>query len=1073
MRNKYLFLGTVYAIFIIYGSLVPLDYRSIPFEQALESFKHIRYLDLGPESRADWIANIILYIPLSFLLGASLITENGRFKYLFATLITLFGLTLAFSIEFTQQFFPPRTVSINDLIAETIGTLIGLTLWLNFGTQWQNLSQHIHIGGRQALIASGVFYGVAYLFVGFFPFDFVTSATELKTKWQEGHDALFISESCGEFFACSAKLTAELVMALPLGALAVLLLKWHPYQKALILIFGFIFSALIEAIQILLLNGIAQGVSVLLRTSGIILGSQIVSHLQKTHVNLNIPKLIDTAAGLIPYATIPYVLLLFPLNGWILSKLQFTTAIGEQLAKVNWLPFYYHYFTTEAVAFTSLLSISLMYLPIGAGCWLWDHRFEQNSHKPLRAAVIGLALCFILESSKLFLLNKHPDPTNLIISFAVIYLTYALIDRFYGWFLSPSAIEPLEPPVSQPVTKSTQPLLHLSQSSPLGLTAALLIIGFIGFKTVTFPVYGALLLVFFLIYLALAQWQPFVWVIAIPACLPVFNLAPWSGRFFFTEFDYLLLLSVAITLWQGQWTFSKNRIKRPLMGLLFIIYLILYSISLLKGFFTLPASPGTEFANYLSAYNALRVGKGLFWSLIFIMPLLHARQHCQHFDRFWVGGLMLGLFWVCLLAIWERYRFVGILDFAQDFRISSTFFSMHTGGAHLDAYLLLVMPLILTFYRKFNTQPIAAVLAIGLFILAVYTLLMTYSRGAYIGLAFSLIVLVLFHIRHPQRFFQLSNYKIVVPIALIAIVLVVAVFQGGFIQHRFKQSGDEASIRMNHWSDAYHMMDSNWHTALIGMGIGTFPHIYWLNHLFDAPASYAIVNESPVFMRLNPGSPLYIEQIVNIKPESNYQIQLKVKTPETQGRVTLMLCEKAIQHSFDCQSFSAQPNSTNQWQSFQFTGHSKTLGSRNKPVKLGLTNSGESAIEITDLHLLDSQNTELLTNGNFEQGFDHWYFSADRHIPWRTENQWIQTLFEQGWIGLLLLSLLGAYWFFHLIRQAMNRHDNAFILLASFIGFLTIAFIDSPFDMPRITLLFFLLVFVHLINTHHQTATLD
>ena len=40
----------------------------------------------------------------------------------------VFSLALALAVEFTQLFFPPRTVSLNDILAESAGAVIGLSL---------------------------------------------------------------------------------------------------------------------------------------------------------------------------------------------------------------------------------------------------------------------------------------------------------------------------------------------------------------------------------------------------------------------------------------------------------------------------------------------------------------------------------------------------------------------------------------------------------------------------------------------------------------------------------------------------------------------------------------------------------------------------------------------------------------------------------------------------------------------------------------------------------------------------------------------------------------------------------
>lgn len=78
------------------------------------------------------MANIVLYVPLAFLecvwiLG---LRADSRFR---RTLGVLFMFALcggvAVAVEFTQIFFAPRTVSLNDLLAETLGTVVCRAIW--------------------------------------------------------------------------------------------------------------------------------------------------------------------------------------------------------------------------------------------------------------------------------------------------------------------------------------------------------------------------------------------------------------------------------------------------------------------------------------------------------------------------------------------------------------------------------------------------------------------------------------------------------------------------------------------------------------------------------------------------------------------------------------------------------------------------------------------------------------------------------------------------------------------------------------------------------------------------------
>ena len=62
-------LALLWALFVAYGSLVPLEYKARP--DAWQYFVNTPWLDLGVGSRADWVANILLYLVLAyFVTGA-------------------------------------------------------------------------------------------------------------------------------------------------------------------------------------------------------------------------------------------------------------------------------------------------------------------------------------------------------------------------------------------------------------------------------------------------------------------------------------------------------------------------------------------------------------------------------------------------------------------------------------------------------------------------------------------------------------------------------------------------------------------------------------------------------------------------------------------------------------------------------------------------------------------------------------------------------------------------------------------------------------------------------------------
>ncbi len=129
-----LYISLVYSVFVVYGSLVPLDFHYRSISDAWQSFQNIRYLNLGIASRADWVSNILLFIPLAFLRqGALWHRDSKALRFASSSLVLVACISLSITIEFTQLFFPPRTVSINDIIAETIGAVAGISLWWFIG----------------------------------------------------------------------------------------------------------------------------------------------------------------------------------------------------------------------------------------------------------------------------------------------------------------------------------------------------------------------------------------------------------------------------------------------------------------------------------------------------------------------------------------------------------------------------------------------------------------------------------------------------------------------------------------------------------------------------------------------------------------------------------------------------------------------------------------------------------------------------------------------------------------------------------------------------------------------------
>jgi len=179
----------VYTAFVIYGSLVPLEFRAMPWNEAVAKFGSMPFLKLGIGSRADWMANLLLFIPLTYLWMGALTAGGSRLWGGLATLVLVpVAALLSLGIEFTQLFFPQRTVSQNDILAEALGGLIGVLAWWATGSRlvdWLLSWQHTHARAALAERLAWI-YLAGVLVYNILPLDLTISAIEIFHKWREG-----------------------------------------------------------------------------------------------------------------------------------------------------------------------------------------------------------------------------------------------------------------------------------------------------------------------------------------------------------------------------------------------------------------------------------------------------------------------------------------------------------------------------------------------------------------------------------------------------------------------------------------------------------------------------------------------------------------------------------------------------------------------------------------------------------------------------------------------------------------------------------------------------------------------
>lgn len=1076
MKTAFLSTAWLYLAFVVYGSLVPLNFRPLAWDTAVRHFQHIPWLRLGIASRADWVANILLYIPLAFFWTAVATYQKHTVSRLGFSMLVLAGcLAVAFSVEFTQLFFPPRTVSINDLVAESFGSFLGVAGWYVAGDYVVKQLKYIKFGNFLSVKAAIFFYILIYGGLSLFPFDFVTSAQELDLKY--GGENFEFNQCEDTFLRCSVRYGVEAFAVMPL---AVLVCLWPnvPHKFSLNILLGFFIGVLIEGSQVFLVSGVAQGASIITRIVGMAAG--VVCYRWARRFSGS-GKGLRTLKVIANRLILPYVILVLAINGWLDRDWLAWPVAMEKLHDTYFLPFFYFYYTSEPVALISLLSNVGMYFPIGLLLWASSYNRTQAGNRWLAGGcAAGLAL--IVEISKLFLDGKHADPTDVLIAFAAGFGAYALANQVLQWVNS-GKTEALSRSrfYSEASAQGEQAGIAVKNMFPapgnFGFIAGLSALAAVVYLLFKYPLAPWALALMLMVYGYYLIKKPEVWLIVIPALLPVMDFAPWSGWFFVDEFDLVILTTLAVC-WcrrpgiQVQWP----GLGKSVAGVLILVYWV----SVIRGLLPWQQADINAFNNYYSHYNSLRMAKGVLWAFLLAPYLLAAFNQNPRAKFYWGGGMLLGLAAMLAFAVMERLVFTGLWDFSLPYRISALFSSMHTGGGHIETYLALSLPFIggLFFYSVRWGGPAALIL----FFTGSYVLLATFSRGGYLAFVVEFLVLVAGLAAYTQSQSRAQSSigrwrPLGIGLALIGVVALMTIpaIQGDVIRQRFSTVYEDKAIRENHWLDAANMMDNDWATRWFGMGVGSYPRTYFLlNNENVVPGSYKIETESyHRYLRLKGGDALYMGQYIDVRAHRHYRLALDLRSPEGKPvNLEIPICEKSLLYSFNCLALSVKTANQSGWQTHELDIFSENVGYKRlgvgKPVQLALFAglNPETVIDIDNVELIDETGRDLLANGDFSHGLDHWLFATDNHLPWHSKNIWVQVYFEQGWSGVISLALLLLAALAKLLGR-ISYQPEASILLSALAGFSVVGWVDSCFDAPRLTLLFLWVIAVALLDLGH------
>ncbi|MBD9357746.1 VanZ family protein [Methylomonas albis] len=428
MKNKLLISCVIYTVFVVYGSLVPWQFNSLSLSDAWYRFQNIQYYNQGISSKSDWATNILLFIPLAFLwLSAISFEQQLVGRCLSSILVLIASFLLCSTIEFTQLFFPPRTASLNDIVAESIGAVIGVLAWWIFGRKFIIWLEAWQINKTRSISYLQIYLGGMF-FYNVMPLDLSLSPIEFYHKWHEGRVILWpFSGLKGDIFRDVYDCLSDIVLWLPVPWL------WHKFKilsNRELLLRVFLSAGVIEFFQLFVYSRVTDVTDIFLAFVGGLIGVRLMAISSSGFAvggkNSNL-KGYQSSNILYPYiiflfwAVVVYCVFLYPYDfEWSYSRL------SVWRDKFFIVPFYAYYFGTEYRAITEIFHKVLFFIPFGVICGyvLWSG--SKNSPKTVIALAPIVITAIGVEFGQLFLPNKNVDVTDVILEVLGGYLGYAV-----------------------------------------------------------------------------------------------------------------------------------------------------------------------------------------------------------------------------------------------------------------------------------------------------------------------------------------------------------------------------------------------------------------------------------------------------------------------------------------------------------------------------------------------------------------------------------------------------------------------------------------------------------------------
>jgi VanZ family protein len=418
-------LAVLYALAIVYSSLMlgpdGLHYVPISAAEAWQKFRAIRFIDNASDQRSDWIANMMMAIPLAYFVNGAFAARVGWARN--ATLAAAICIAFVLMVKYAQLFFPPRTVTLNYIAAQSIGVLLGIGAFRFVHRHLYRRLLAVYQRGDGLVIVLGA-YSILLTAYFLMPFDLTLSPDDLATRLTTLPISVFPGPGRDPAYR-GLLVLADLAATVPAGMFLAATGRYMSFQGLMARGIAVIIPVTILSLFVLSLTPFAF--SLVSRTAGVALGIWFMWSLK----GKDLWKRHYLYAQYVPVAFPVYVVLLALANGLLTDHWLSLDRAMATLESRELLPFWSLYIVTKAEAARHAVETFAMFAPIGTMIWFRRGFWSKGAGF---SAFLAFFLSAAIQFGRLVKPGLMPDVTDPFIAAFAAAATFRAMPELWKLF---------------------------------------------------------------------------------------------------------------------------------------------------------------------------------------------------------------------------------------------------------------------------------------------------------------------------------------------------------------------------------------------------------------------------------------------------------------------------------------------------------------------------------------------------------------------------------------------------------------------------------------------------------------